>query len=375
MLNVATDSRLQLRRAAIVFGAVAAFGAIGYYVIERPNNWSVLDAIYMSVITVSTVGFTEVHEPGPVGRVFTIILILLGVGAFAYLATSAANYIIAGELQGLWSARRMQKKIDELVGHYIVCAFGRMGSQVADEFRREKLPIVVVDPTPEAVGRADEHGYFTVQGDAGDDDVLRRAGVERARALVTCLDHDAGNLMVVLSARTLNEKLFIVSRTNNHETTSKLIAAGANRVLWPYGLAGRRMAQVALRPNVVEFLEIVMHDEELELLLEEVKIAIGCELENVAISSGAIREKTGAMLVAIRQRTGKMVVAPGPETVLSAGDIVVALGVREQLGRLRGMAGGGVGAGRGGRFFAQSARMPKVTVTTAVTSLSMVVVS
>jgi voltage-gated potassium channel len=152
---------------------------------------------------------------------------------------------------------------------------------------------------------------------------------------VTCLDDDAGNLMVVLSARTLNEKLLIVSRTNHHQTGAKLVAAGANRVLWPYGLGGRRMAQMALRPNVVEFLEVVMHDEELELLLEELTIAIGSPLADEGIASAAIRGKTGVMLVAVRQRTGRMLVAPSPETVLSAGDIVVALGTREQLGRLR----------------------------------------
>ncbi len=324
--------------AAIVFVAVTAAGALGFYIIERPRDWSVLDSIYMAVITVSTVGFTEVHEPSPLGRVFTIILILVGVGAFMYVATTVANYVIAGELQGLWSQRRMEKKIAQLSGHFIVCSYGRMGSQVADEFNREDQPVVIVDHTEAPFRRALHDGYLAVQGDAGNDDVLRQAGIERARGLVSCLDDDAGNLMVVLSARALNEKLLIVSRTNRHETTSKLIAAGANRVLWPYGLGGRRMAQMALRPSVVEFLEIVMHDEELELLLEEVQIAIDSALSDVAIGLAEVRGKTGAMLVAVRQRTGKMIVAPPPETVLSPGDIAVALGTRDQLSRLRAMA-------------------------------------
>jgi len=338
MEHARDTTRRQLRRAIAVFVSVTVLGACGYYVIERPNNWSLLDAIYMSVITVSTVGFTEVHEPGPVGRVFTIFLILIGVGSFAYLATSVANYIITGEMQGYWSHRRMEKTIAALTGHYIVCAYGRMGSQVADEFQREGRPVVVVDPREEALRRARDAGLLVVEGDAGNDDVLRQAGVERARGLVSCLDDDAGNLMVVLSARALNEKLFIVARTNNHETASKLMAAGANRVLWPYGLSGRRMAQMALRPNVVEFLEIVMHDQELELLLEEVAIAIGSPLAEQAIGASDVRGKTGTMLVAVRQRTGKMHVAPAPDTILSAGDIAVALGTREQLQRLRALA-------------------------------------
>jgi voltage-gated potassium channel len=330
--------RRQLGRAIIVFVSVTVLGACGFYIIERPQHWSVLDAVYMSVITVSTVGFTEVHEPGPAGRVFTIFLILIGVGAFAYLATSVANYIITGEIEGYWSYRRMEKTIAGLTDHYIVCAYGRMGSQVADEFKREGRPVVVVDPHEEALRKARDAGFLTVEGDAGNDDVLRQAGVERARGLVSCLDNDAGNLLVVLSARAMNERLFLVARTNHHETTSKLAAAGANRVLWPYGLSGRRMAQMALRPNVVEFLEIVMHDQELELLLEEVPIAIGSPLADQAIGSSDVRGKTGTMLVAVRQRTGKMHIAPASDTVLSAGDVAVALGTREQLQCLRSLA-------------------------------------
>jgi voltage-gated potassium channel len=332
--------RRQLGRAIVVFVSVTVLGACGYYIIERPQHWSMLDAIYMSVITVSTVGFTEVHEPGPAGRAFTIFLILIGVGSFAYLATSVANYIITGEIEGYWSYRRMEKTIARLTDHYIVCAYGRMGSQVADEFKREGRPVVVVDPRAEALSQARDAGFLVVEGDAGNDEILRQAGVERARALVSCLDNDAGNLLVVLSARALNERLFLVARTNQHATASKLAAAGANRVLWPYGLSGRRMAQMALRPNVVEFLEIVMHDQELELLLEEVPIAIGSPLAEQTIGSTDVRGKTGAMLVAIRRRTGKMRVAPAHDTVLSAGDVAVALGTRDQLERLRSLATG-----------------------------------
>ncbi len=326
----------QIPPAVAAFVIIIAIGAVGYYLLER--GWSFVDALYMATITVSTVGLREVHEMGPGSRIFTMVLILFGVGAFMYLATALANYVIAGEMRGFWSQRRMNKKIAQLSEHYIVCAFGRMGSEVADEFNREGRPVVVIDTSEEALVRAVEAGLLVIEGDAKSDDILRQAGIERARGLVTCLDDDAGNLMVVLSARTMSEKLFIVSRTNLHDTTSKLLAAGANRVLWPYGLGGRRMAQMALRPNVVEFLEVVMHDEELELLLEELTIAIDSELQDVAIGASMIREKTGVMVVAIRQRTGKMLVAPSADTVLAAGDIVVTLGTREQLSQLHKMA-------------------------------------
>jgi voltage-gated potassium channel len=327
-----------LWRALMGVVVVIVFGTVGYYVIER--DWTWLDSLYMAVITVSTVGLREVHDLQPATRLFTIVLIFFGVGAFMFLATSIANYVIAGELHGFWSRRRMEKRIAQLSDHFIVCAYGRMGSQVADEFRREKRPVVVVDTSETALQHAAEQGFYVIAGDAKNDDVLRRAGVERARGLVTCLDEDADNLMIVLSARAMSEKLFIVARTNRHETSTKLTAAGANRVLWPYGLGGRRMAQMAIRPNVVEFLEVVMHDEELELLLEELTIALGSDLENKQIGSTAIRGTTGAMLVAIRQRTGRMVVAPSADVVLSAGDIVVALGTREQLEKLRILAVG-----------------------------------
>jgi len=338
MLERPQDIRRQLVRAVAVFAFVTVFGAVGYYLIEQGRDWTLLDALYMAVITVSTVGLREVHELSPVGRFFTIILILGGVGAFMYLVTSIANYVIAGELQGYWSKRRMDRQIARLSDHYIICGYGRTGSQVVLDFKRQQQPLVVIDTSETALGEAREAGYLVVPGEAGDDVVLKQAGVERARGLVSCVADDAGNLMVVLSARALNEKLFIVARVNVERNTSKLMAAGANRVLWPYGLGGRRMAQMALRPNVVEFLEFVMHDEELELWLEEVTIAIGSTLENAAIGSAAVREKTGAMLVAIRQRTGQMLIAPSADTVMNAGDIAVALGTREQLQRLREMS-------------------------------------
>ena len=326
----------RLTKPILAFALVICVGGFGYHVLEQ--DWSLLDSFYMAVITVTTVGLREVRPLDSVGQVFTILLIFFGVGTFTYFATSVANYLIAGELKGYLGQRRMHNKIQQLKEHFIVCGYGRMGMEVARDFRRERKPLVVVDRSQEGVARAVEDGYLTLVGDAGDDDVLRQAGVERARGLITVIDEDATNLMVVLSARALNEALFIVARANAETTSSKLVAAGANRVLWPYGLSGRRLTQMALRPNVVEFLELVMHDEELELCLEELTVAIESTLDGAAIGSARLRETTGANVVAVRQRTGKLLVAPAPETVLHAADIVVALGTSTQLSRLREMA-------------------------------------
>lgn len=325
----------RLVRSITAFALVIAGGAIGYYLLERANGWSFVDALYMSVITVSTVGLREVHELDESGRVFTIVLIIFGVGTFTYTVTSIGNYLIAGEIRGFLDQRRMEKAVQQVSDHFIVCGYGRMGTQIASEFRRAGCQLVIIDRDPDAVDAAREADFLVIQGDAGDDKTLNEAGIDRARGIVCSLEDDAMNLMITLSARALNEKLFIVARANVEHTESKLVTAGANRVLWPYGLSGRRMAQMALRPNVVEFLELVMHDEDLELWMEEFAVAFGSSLAGTAIGPARIREKTGATIVAIRQRTGKLHVGPAPSTVLNAGDIAIALGTRSQLNDLR----------------------------------------
>jgi voltage-gated potassium channel len=324
----------RLTKPVLLFALVVVAGALGYNYVESIPP---LDALYMAVITVTTVGFREVHELHEAGQIFTIILILFGVGAFTYFATSVANYLIAGEIKGFREQRKMHNKIQQLSGHFIVCGYGRMGAQVARELRRERKALVVIERSEEAVKEAIDDGFLAMQGDAENDDVLRTTGVERACGLVAVLDTDAANLMVTVSARALNEGLYIISRTNSEENDAKLIAAGAHRVLFPHGLGGRRMAQMALRPTVAEFLEVVMHDEELELWLEEMTVGTESKLDGCAVYASDIRRSTGANIVAVRQRTGKLLAAPTPDTKLQAGDIVVALGTREQLSALNQM--------------------------------------
>lgn len=333
--QVAALERRLLFALALLAGVIGC-AALGYYLIG--DHWSPLDAPYMAVITVTTVGFTEVHPLTPFERGYTILVILGGVGAFTFAATSVANYLIAGQLGGMLERHRMENTIAGMQQHYIVCGFGRMGEQVAREFRRAGRDIVVIDSAEDALERAHGAGFPIVRGDAGDDEILRHAGIERAAGLVAVVEDDAANLLVTLSARGLNPRLLIVARANQQSSEPKLLKAGANRVLWPYGVGGRRLAQMALRPTVVEFLDVVMHDDRMELVLEEAIVVAGAPLEDQKIGSAHVRERTGASIVAVR-RSGKLMASPAPQDSLQAGDVLVVLGTQDQIRQLRALCG------------------------------------
>jgi len=217
----------------LVFGIIILVGGVGYWLIE---GWSWVDAIYMSIITVTTVGFGEIHPLSPVGRVFTTLLIVLGVAGITYAFSALTNYVIAGELGGILERRRMARRVNSMREHYIVCGFGRVGRQVCVELKREGEPLVVVDANPSSVGRAESQGYLVVVGDAGDDQILQEAGIGRALGLVATVDSDAANLLVALSARALNPDLYIVARANLEDTEAKMLRVGADRVISPYSL-------------------------------------------------------------------------------------------------------------------------------------------
>ncbi len=311
----------------LVFSAIVAFGGVGYVLIE---GWPWIDAFYMAIITVTTVGFGEVRHLTPAGRLFTLVLIVLGVGGITYSFSALTNYIIAGELRGVLEARRMKRQVESMVGHYIVCGFGRVGQQVCIELAREGRALVVVDHNQDSVDRARAQGYPVVAGDAGSDQILDAAGIERATGLVAAVNSDAANLLVVLSARALNPKLYIVARANLEDAESKLLRAGADRVISPYSLGGRRIAQMLVRPDVVDFLDVVMHDESLQLFLENLTVGPGCPLDGCTVGEAHIREKTGANVLGVKRGDG-IVVSPDPATRMSHGDVVVALGTRRQL--------------------------------------------
>lgn len=340
-----SNARRRLRRLTVIekrlvvamalFAAVICLGAFGYVLIE---GWNFGDALYMTVITVSTVGFGEVKPLDGWGKVLTGSLIVFGVLAFIYLTSMVANYLIAGELQGLLERRTMENRIDDLRDHYIVCGYGRMGQEVCYELQREGLPLAVIDQRSDAVDRAITDGYLAMQGDAEDDDVLIEAGVEYAHSLITVVDDDAANLMVTLSARTINSGLLIVARAERPGTEKKLRAAGASEVLCPQLIGGKRMAHMAVRPNVVDFLELVTSDEDVDLPLAEFVVAEHSSLVGKSIADSNVRNLTGVNILGIKSPNREMLIAPSPATHIGAGDVIVALGKRSGMDKLKSIA-------------------------------------
>jgi voltage-gated potassium channel len=315
---------------------LVAAGTAGYVLIE---DWSVFDALYMTVTTLTTVGFGEVHPLSRDGRTFTMLLLLGGVFTLFYAATEIIRGVVSGEVRGVLGRQRMERNLSELTNHLVVCGFGRMGLLVCREFSSLGLPFVLVERQGERLRSFDIPHGIPLQGDATSDETLRRAGVERARGLVSAAASDADNLYITMSARFLNDKLFIVARAEEEGAERKLLRAGANRVVSPYAIGGQRVAQAVLRPNVMDFIELATRSEHLELQIEETEIRAGSPLGGRTLKESRIRQELGIIIVAIKKPDGKMIFNPAPEVVIEPRDLMITLGHRQQLDRLEAMAG------------------------------------
>ena len=287
-----------------------------------------VDALYQTVTTVGTVGFREVEEFGTSERIFTMVVVLVGVGTALYTFSVVLEALIEGHFSSRMGRRRMERRIEEMSSHVIVCGWGRVGKAVTHECIARQQEIVLVDVDPERVGQAEcPH----IVGDATLDAVLLAAGVERARVLIAALTTDADNLFVTLTARKLNPSLFIISRARHHESGDKLLQAGANRFVNPQEIGGSRMAAFALQPNVAEFLDVVMHEGDIEFRLEELVVPEGSAMAGHTLRDSQLRDRTGALVLAIRGGDRRFTNNPDPGTVLRPGDVLIAIGTGEQL--------------------------------------------
>lgn len=340
-------ARRRLATAAALFAAVMLGGVTGYLVLER---WSLLDAIYMTVTTVTTVGFREVQPLSTGGRIFTVFLVLSGVGTAFYLLTAAVALIVEGDLPGVFGYRRMRQKIQALSDHYILCGFGRVGQEIAREFRERGVPFVVVESNEEAISRALAQNCLVVEGDATADDVLIEAGIHRARGLLAASDSDIGNTYITLTAKALNPRVFVVARAGQAASRSRLSRAGADRVISPYTIGGRRMALSALQPMVLDFIDLLAVGRYGEQILAEVQVEGGSTLDGATLAR-VFEACPSARVLGLQRPGGQTVVGPGPEEPLAAGDRLIILGNEADLAtfneRFRGPAGERAQAPRG----------------------------
>lgn len=321
--------------AIMILFLLLAMGMLGYRILE---GWSFSDALYMTVITITTVGYAEVHPLSQHGRIFTVILIIASLGGVGYIFGSIAHTFVAGEIREILGRQRMEKRVKRLNDHYILCGYGRIGSHIAAGFAAEGLPFVVVEKDPEGIARLQEARFPYVEGDATNDEVLLSAGVQRAKCLVAATGTDADNLYITISAKALNPSIYILSRAAHKDAENKLLAAGADRVVSPYQMGAIRMLNAVLRPNVVDFIDLVVERTHLELQLEEITVEEGSGLKGKTVKASGINKERGLILVAIKKRSGDMAFNPYPDTTIEEGDCLIVLGEKRSLGILERLA-------------------------------------
>ncbi|MCE5198162.1 MAG: NAD-binding protein [Armatimonadota bacterium] len=329
------DSIKQFRLALISLVALIILGTFGYHILL---GWSLFDSVYMTLITLSTVGYKEVHHLDKTGMVFTMSLIVFGVAIVFWAAASLIQAVVGEQMWHALQRRRMQKQIVKMRNHYIICGYGRMGQQIASDLQREDVPHVVIEKNPEQLPKLIEQNIPFIEGNASDDKILKAAGIERAKGLITVAPSDEDNVFITLSARAINPSLFIVARSIQEGNEDKLKMAGADRVMSPYVMGGRRMASAVLRPNVYDFLELAMHTDDIQMLIEEMCIGRGSRLIGKSLAASGLKKETGVTVIAITRASGKMVANPGPDELLHEGDVMIVLGVPDQLSRAEAIA-------------------------------------
>ncbi|OFW34945.1 MAG: hypothetical protein A2074_08625 [Candidatus Aquicultor primus] len=311
-----------------LLSVVVIIGVMGYMVIE---GWSFRDALFMTIISITTVGYGIVKPLTVGGTYFTMLVVLAGTGTAFYVLVAVVEFMVEGHLSGYITEKRVEKTISKLEEHYIICGFGRVGENVAEEFSTSRVLFVVIENKPERVEECREYGYLCIEGDASSDEVLLAAGVERAQGLVAAVDSDADNVFVTLTARVLNQNIKIVARSSVGESIEKLQRAGANKVVSPSIIGGKRMAAMLLRPVVTDYLDVVTYGDGLEFRLEELKVSEGSSIKGKTIGEADLRRRTGAVVLAIKKNSGGFNTSPDVDTTIELDDELVIIGTQDQI--------------------------------------------
>jgi voltage-gated potassium channel len=320
------ELRKRLVLAGVLIALIISLGTAGFMTIE---GWGLLDSVYMTIITLTTVGYKEVHDLSDAGKIFNIGLITVGVGTVLYAFSTGAKIVLEGELQEIYGRSRLEKKIKEMADHYIICGYGRMGKIICRELKGQGVKFVVVEKG--ATGVLEKGETLILEGDATQDATLNEAGIAKAKGLISVLPSDAENLFVVLSARGLNPGLLIVARAGEEGSEQKLIRAGADRVISPYHIGGLRIAHTILKPAVVDFIEFATKSGNIDVQMEEISIhgqsgLVGCTLDQCGIG-----RELGIIIVAMRRKDGEMQFNPTFRSTIQAGDTLIALGETSRL--------------------------------------------
>jgi len=312
-----------------LFVGIILCGTFGYMFLEHLSFW---DSMYLTIITIATVGYGDLVPVRSGGKVFTIFLLFAGAGLVMYTLSKITEAMVEGSLRRMLERRKMDKKIARLHDHFIICGFGRIGQVISEILEDAGRPFVVIERDPEVLREIDQLGYISVEGEAEEDEILHVAGIEKASGLIAVVSTDADNLFITLTARGLNPSLFILARSSGSKgTRTKLLRAGASKVISPYYIGARRMAQLLLRPTVTDFIDLAMYAGELGLKLEEILVSENAAFAGKNLMESGIRKRHDIIVVAIKRDAGDMLFNPKPDTMILPGDIMIVLGEADHI--------------------------------------------
>lgn len=317
---------------AFLFVMLLLGGTIGYMLFENTGFWS---GLYLTIITVFTVGYGDIVPIHPAGKVFTVLLVITSVSFVMYTFSKITETMIEGEIRGLFKRRNMNKQVQRQHDHYIVCGFGRIGREICSMLQQHGLAFVVIENDPDVVKEIEELGYLELEGEASDDDTLLEAGIEKAKGLISVVSTDADNLYVTLTARGLNPSLYIMARSSGtHGAHTKLMRAGASKVISPYSIGAKRMAHLIIRPTVTDFLDMTMRTSELGLNMEELRVSSTSSFVGKDLVESEIHKRFNLIVICIKREDGKMLFNPKPDVRILAGDILIVIGSFEEITEL-----------------------------------------